>query len=225
MMRAVRSMMPPRNAMPGAVAASRALLAGCMLALLVLPGIAGAQAPAAAATPRSGDAWVDGVLGDISRYAARYPDAFADELVRYDSAPRALVDALLADPRWTPGDIYFACALGEVAGQPCRAVAQRWQHDHAQGWIAIAQDFGVAPDSAAYHRLKRGIVLSYQRWARPLQVDASLHAEFPRLPLAAPTDATATGKHTPAPKGAGHKAPASKPARRGKDAATGSATP
>ncbi len=222
MMRAVRSTMSPRNAMLRAVAASRALLAGCVLALMLLPGVARTQEPAVAATPRSGDAWVDGLLGDISRYAARYPDAFADELVRYDSAPRALVDALLADPRWTPGDIYFACALGQVAGQPCRAVAQRWQHDHAQGWSAIAQDFGVAPDSNAFHRLKRGIVLSYQRWARPLQVDASLHAEFPGLPLAAPTDATATGKHTPAPKGAGHT---SKPARHGKDAATGSATP
>lgn len=222
MMRAVRSTMSPRNAMLRAVAASRALLAGCVLALMLLPGVARTQEPAVAATPRSGDAWVDGLLGDISRYAARYPDAFADELVRYDSAPRALVDALLADPRWTPGDIYFACALGQVAGQPCRAVAQRWQHDHAQGWIAIAQDFGVAPDSNAFHRLKRGIVLSYQRWARPLQVDASLHAEFPGLPLAAPTDATATGKHTPAPKGADHT---SKPARHGKDAATGSATP
>jgi hypothetical protein len=222
MMRAVRSTMSPRNAMLRAVAASRALLAGCVLALMLLPGVARTQEPAVAATPRSGDAWVDGLLGDISRYAARYPDAFADELVRYDSAPRALVDALLADPRWTPGDIYFACALGQVAGQPCRAVAQRWQHDHAQGWIAIAQDFGVAPNSNAFHRLKRGIVLSYQRWARPLQVDASLHAEFPGLPLAAPTDATATGKHTPAPKGAGHT---SKPARHGKDAATGSATP
>jgi len=117
MMRAVRSTMSPRNAMLRAVAASRALLAGCVLALMLLPGVARTREPAAAATPRSGDAWVDGVLGDISRYAARYPDAFADELVRYDSAPRALVDALLADPRWTPGDIYFACALGQVAGQ------------------------------------------------------------------------------------------------------------
>lgn len=186
MMRAVRSTMSPRNAMLRAVAASRALLAGCVLALMLLPGVARTQEPAVAATPRSGDAWVDGLLGDISRYAARYPDAFADELVRYDSAPRALVDALLADPRWTPGDIYFACALGQVAGQPCRAVAQRWQHERASGWAAIARGFGVAPDSDAFHRLKRGIVLSYARWARPLQVDASLHAEFPKLPLAAP---------------------------------------
>lgn len=169
---------------------SRALRAGCAFVLvLCLQG--GAQAQQAAVQPpaRSGDAWVDGMLGDIGRYAARYPDAFADELVRYDSAPRALVAALLADPQWTPGDVYFACALGQVAGQPCRAVAQRWQQDHAQGWGAIAQGFGVTPDSAAFHRIKRGIVLSYQRWARPLRVDASLHAEFPKLALASPPSA------------------------------------
>jgi len=224
-LRSVRSKTSPGAARLHAVAAWRALFASCALALLMLPGIACAQEPTVAATPRSGDAWVDGVLGDISRYAARYPDAFADELVRYDSAPRALVDALLADSRWTPGDIYFACALGQVAGQPCRAVAQRWQHDHALGWVGIAQGFGVAPDSAAYHRLKRGIVLSYARWARPLEVDASLHAEFPRLPLAPSTDTAPTGKRTPASKGAGNKVPPPKPARRGKDAATGSATP
>ena len=194
----------------------RGLLAACLLALALPPhGNAHAQAAAAATpAPGSGDAWVDAMLVDIDRYATRYPDAFVDELVRYDSAPRALVVALLADPQWTPGDVYFACALGQAAGQPCRAVAQRWQRDRASGWAAIARGFGVAPDSDAFHRLKRGIVLAYQRWARPLQVDASLHAEFPKLPLAAPVrvDKTAAGARQKA-------APpqASKPARARKD--------
>ena len=161
----------------------RAFLAGLVVALALLPPAARAQDAAPAWTPRTGDAWVDAMLADINRYAARYPDAFADELVRYDNAPRALVQALLTDPRWTPGDVYFACALGQFAGQPCRVVAQRWQQDHAGGWAAIAQDFGMTPQSPAFHRLKRGIVRGYARWARPLQVDASLHAEFPKLPL------------------------------------------
>jgi len=194
-------------------APARRVLSAFALALtLLLQGTAHAQDAATAPAPRSGDAWVDGMLGDISRYAERYPDAFADELVRYDSAPRALVDDLLADPRWTPGDIYFACALGEVAGQPCRAVAQRWQHDHALGWGAIAQGFGVTPGSNAFHRLKRGIVLSYRRWARPVQVDASLHAEFPKLPLAASLPAGAgKGAHAPRDRNA-----PGKPAKPGK---------
>jgi hypothetical protein len=174
--------------------ALRGLLAAGLLALGLL-AVARADEAVASASPRSGDAWVDAMLLDIDRYAARYPDAFTDELVRYDSAPRALVADLLADPQWTPGDLYFACALGHLTGQPCRAVAQRWEQDHALGWGAIAQEFGVAPQSSAFERLKRGIVLSYQRWARPLQVDASLHAEFPALPLAAPLPAGKAADH------------------------------
>jgi hypothetical protein len=201
----------------------RGLLAACLLASAWQPR-ASAQAQAAAVptpAPGSGDAWVDATLADIDRYAARYPDAFTDELVRYDSAPRALVVALLADPQWTPGDVYFACALGQVAGQPCRAVAQRWQHDRASGWAAIARGFGVAPDSDAFHRLKRGIVLAYRRWARPLRIDASLHAEFPKLPLAATVAAT-VDKGVASARASRRKAsaaPASTPARADKDAA------
>lgn len=186
----------------------RGPLTACLLALaLLLHAGVHAQDAAARTLPGSGDAWVDAVLPDIDRYAARYPEAFADELVRYDAAPRALVEALLADPQWTAGDLYFACALGQAAGQPCRAVAQRWQRDHASGWAAIAQGFGVTLDSSAFHRLKRGIVLSYQRWARPLQVDASLHAEFPKLPVATSPSASgasqdAAPKPAKPPKGA-----------------------
>lgn len=171
-------------ATPAAVTLRVAVAAGVLAMALLLPARAHAQD--AVAVSGSGDAWVDAALLDINHYAARYPDAFADELVRYDSAPRALVEQLLGNRNWTPGDIYFACALGQAAGQPCRAVAARWQQDRASGWAAIARSFGVASDSDAFHRLKRGIVLSYQHWARPLQVDASLHAEFPKLPLAAP---------------------------------------
>lgn len=190
----------------------RVLLATSLFALAALLHGAHAQERPANTSPRSGDAWVDATLADIDRYAARYPDAFADELVRYDSAPRALVAALLADPQWTPGDLYFACALGQVAGQPCRAMAQRWQHGRASGWAAIARSFGVAPDSNAFHRLKRGIVLSYARWARPLQVDASLHADFPKLPLAAPAAVD---------KAVAGAMPASKPAKPKKRAVKG----
>jgi len=142
----------------------------------------GANPPAA--TPGTGDAWVDATLLDIDRYAARYPDAFTDEMVRYHGAPRELVGELLLDRDWSAGDIYFACTLAQFAGQPCRnAVAQR-ERDASQDWQAIAQRFGVASDTDAFHRIKRAIVLSYQRWARPLKVDASLHAEFPQHDVA-----------------------------------------
>src|SRR6476619_704905 len=78
------------------------------------------DADPSAASLGTGDAWVDATLVDIDRYAARYPDAFVDEMVRYHGAPRELVDELLGDRRWSAGDIYFACTLAQFAGQPCR---------------------------------------------------------------------------------------------------------
>src|SRR5690606_27505911 len=68
-------------------------------------------APAQAADappPGTGDAWIDLRLADMDRYAARYREAFVDEIARYLEAPRELlVDAL--DRGMRPGDVYYAC--------------------------------------------------------------------------------------------------------------------
>lgn len=129
--------------------------------------------------PRTGDAWVDGRLGDINAYGYRYREPFIDELARYYGAPRDLVFDLVVNRRWAPGDAYYACAIAQIVGRPCRHVADVWQRDHAQGWGAVAQGLGIAPDSPEFHRLKRGFVPSYDRWSRPIELDGDLAAEFP----------------------------------------------
>jgi hypothetical protein len=151
-----------------------------LIGLLLGGGTAFAQGFAFEWQPRSGDAWVDTRLADINQYGQRYPGPFVDEVARYHGAPRALVDALLTERHWAPGDIYFACALAQVAGQPCRVVVDAWERDHAQGWGAIAKRMGIAPGSEPFHRLKRGIVPTYDRWSRPIAIDESLRADFPR---------------------------------------------
>ncbi len=108
------------------------------------------------------------MLADINRYAQRYPDAFVDEMARYYAAPRDLIEALLSTNHLAAGDIYYACALAQIAGQPCRAVADRWRSDHDQGWKAVALKFGIAADAASFARIRQGINASYQRWSRPL---------------------------------------------------------
>ena len=162
-------------------ARTRAALRRIVFITLVLVGAAfsaDAQDFAFPWQPRSGDAWVDAQLADINQYGARWPNTFTDELVRYHQAPRDLVDALLQQ-RWAPGVIYFACALAEASGRPCRAVAYDWEHQHADGWGALAQRLGVAPGSPAFHRIKRAVVSSYDRWGRPLTLDDALRADFP----------------------------------------------
>ncbi|HZX80741.1 MAG TPA: hypothetical protein VFE72_07315 [Lysobacter sp.] len=149
------------------------LLAAC----LALPGIVGAQA-----ARDTGDAWVDARLADIDAYAATYRDAFVDEMARYHRAPRELVQELLARPGWTPGDVYLACSLAQQAGRPCRAVADLRAREPAPDWAVLARELAVAPGSPGFHALKRGIVATYERWARPIRVDAELAADFPTHP-------------------------------------------
>ncbi|GAB3344130.1 hypothetical protein [Marilutibacter aestuarii] len=169
----------------------------CLLALV----LASALAPAWGQddwNPRTGDAWVDAWLGDMNRYGSAYPDAFIDEIVRYHEAPRALVRELLVERKWRPGDVYYACGLAAVSGRPCRHVADRWQRGGAEGWGAIAVELGVEPGSAAFMRLKKGFVPSYDRWGRPIRVDDALARDFPgreRIPAA--VEDNAAEKATP----------------------------
>lgn len=117
--------------------------------------------------PRSGDAAVDRYLADINAYASRYPAAFADEMARYYAVPRAYVEAMQQQPGWTAGDIYMACALAQVAGQPCRAVVRAWSKDSSGGWKGVADGLGTAPGTAQFRRLRTSLESTYRRWDRP----------------------------------------------------------
>lgn len=129
--------------------------------------------------PRSGDVWVDNQLNDVNRYGTRYREPFVDEMVRYYGAPRDLVTELLVTRRWAPGDVYYACSIAHTLGRPCRYVVDEWDRSHGKGWGVVAKELGIKPGSAEFHRLKRGFVPSYDRWARPIVIDADLRKDFP----------------------------------------------
>ena len=152
-----------------------------LLASLIAIGLGSAHAQTFSLdwNPRSGDVWVDAQLADMNQYGARYRDPFIDEMVRYHAAPRDLVTDLLVNRRWAPGDIYFACAIAQVIGRPCRQVADEWERDHGQGWGVVAKRLGIKPGSAEFHRLKKGFVPSYDRWGRPIELDADLKRAYP----------------------------------------------
>lgn len=156
----------------------RLLLATALLTAGLAAGTASAQTFTFGWNPRSGDTWIDVTLGDMNRYGNRYRDPFVDEMVRYHAAPRDLVVDLLSR-HWAPGDIYYACALAQLIGRPCRYVVEVWERDHAQGWGTVAKRLGIKPGSAQFHQLKRGFVPSYDRWGRPIELDAQLQRDFP----------------------------------------------
>lgn len=172
-------------------------------------GSAGAQTFSLNWNPRSGDVWVDTQLADINRYGTQYRDPFIDEMVRYHGAPRDLVTDLLVNRRWAPGDVYYACTIAQVIGRPCRYVVDEWATNHGQGWGAVAKRLGIKPGSAEFHRLKKGFVPTYDRWGRPVVLDADLKRAYPNhgKGKSVAKGVVSPGKH---PQGKAAKAPASK---------------
>ncbi|NYZ62142.1 hypothetical protein [Luteimonas deserti] len=160
-----------------------------VLAVLSMPAWAqGGQASAATVSSaelddvdlsRTGDPWLDVWVDDLDRYAGRYRHAFVDELVRYQGAPRALAEALLADPAWQASDVYIACATAQAMGRTCREVAGEWRRDRAGGWSAVIERIDADRREDALRRVKRGLVESYDRWGRPIRLDAALRRMLP----------------------------------------------
>ena len=148
-------------------------------ALAAATGAVAAQDFTVGWSPRTGDVWVDTWAGDMNRYGSRYRDPFIDEMVRYHGAPRPLVVELLEQRRWAPGDVYLACSIASIIGRPCRYVVDEFDRDRGQGWGVIAKRMGIKPGSAEFHRLKRGFVPTYDRWARPINLDVELERAFP----------------------------------------------
>lgn len=157
----------------------KTLLLVAVTAWSALFGTASAQEFRFGWNPRTGDMWVDARLSDINRYGLRYREPFIDELVRYHGAPRELVVELLVTRRWAPGDVYYACALANIIGRPCRFVVEEYERHHGLGWGELAKRLGVKPGSAEFHRLKKGFVPTYDRWGRPIVLDADLERAFP----------------------------------------------
>ena len=162
------------------------------LRLLLLPAWAAAQsapapAPADAATgqetapavmPGTGDAWVDQHLADMGSYAQRYPDSFMDEVARYAGVRRGYVQALLQVHGWHAGDIYFACFWAQTVQLSCRDTVRAFSRDHQDGWQGVITRLSVAPDTAHLRALRHAIVASYDRWERPITLDALLRRQL-----------------------------------------------
>ena len=170
----------PRLSLCAVLVAGLMSLATAGLARPVAEGPAAAAAanPAAPADHTAyatGDAWIDGRLADIDAYAARYPDAFADELERHAGIPQAYTLALLARPGWHGGDAWFACFLGRAVQASCRSVVrERSRAGSDATWTSVAAEFDARADSPAYASLRPALADSDRRWDRPLLPDAAL---------------------------------------------------
>ncbi len=157
----------------------------CLILLLPLssPASPAATPPSTTDTaqvqwPSTGDAWIDRQLADIDVYARRYPDSFLDELARYANVRRGYVQALLEQQHWRPGDIYFACAWTFAMNLSCREAVRAWSQDHQDGWKGVVERLPIAPNNLHYRAVRQAIVASYDRWDRPIELDATLQRQL-----------------------------------------------
>ena len=192
----------PGRAAAWALAAVLGATSAAAFAQATRPGVAPqghATGPVARATG-TGEVWLDAYLADVNIYGRQYRAAFVDELVRYYAAPRAMAVQLLDGDGWRPGDLFLACAVAQRRGRPCRYVVERF--DAAQGWTPLLQAHDMAAGSPDLHRIKRDLVDTYRRWARPILLDVALQADFPerakdpanRFVAPAPAPAPADGE-------------------------------
>lgn len=155
------------------------------LLLLSLPGFVlpagatpAATVPASAPATTTGDAWVDRQLADIDRYAARYPAAFLDEMDRYGGTRRDYAAALLRQPGWSAGDVWFACHWAQAVHRTCREVVRARAASAAKDWKSVVQALDPQAGSAPWRGLRRALVASYDRWDRPIALEPALRAEL-----------------------------------------------
>lgn len=153
-------------------------MAAAPLPLLAQQAPAARVEAAAVYAPGTGDAWVDRQLADINAYAARYPDAFIDELARYAGAHPDYVQALLREHGWKPGDIYLACFWGRASGRSCREPVRARTQAPQAGWKDVLASLQPPPDNLQWRAFRHAIVASYDHWDRPITLDALLQRQL-----------------------------------------------
>ena len=129
------------------------------LALALGLGLAGvAQAQVISYSPRTGDVWVDTQRGQMNNYYGQYDrgyrDYYVDDMVGSYGVPRYLVNDLLTQRNWSPGDVYYASALAYASRRPLADVVRAYDENRGQGWGVVAQRMGIKPGSAQFHALK-----------------------------------------------------------------------
>lgn len=157
----------------------------CLLVLaggLAVPALSQPAAPAPAAAIEqgytTGDAWIDRQLADIDAYARRYPASFLDELGRHLGVRRQYAEAVLQAQGWRAGDLYFACAWAQASGRSCREMVRAYSQAPVRDWAAVLAALPTPPANIDYRQVRHAIVASYDRWDRPIELDARLRQQL-----------------------------------------------
>jgi hypothetical protein len=135
------------------------------IALALTLAFAGAtQAQVISYHPRTGDITIDSELGYMNDYGRRDRGYFVDDIVSGYGAPRYLVNDLLDNRGWDPGDVYYASAMAYQLRRPLGDIVRERDRNRGQGWGVIAQRMGIKPGSPEFHALKGQMGKSHARF-------------------------------------------------------------
>ena len=103
----------------------------------------------------TGDAELDGILGDVNTRAKADLDAFTNEVSTTYGVPKEKVEQ--ANKTMSPGDVYMAAQVASASKKPFDEVTKSYQANKNKGWGVIAKEMGIKPGSPEFHAMKKSM--------------------------------------------------------------------
>jgi len=121
-------------------------IAGFAIALLLLGSMAHAS--------------LSGFMTDVNLRARADLRDFSVRLSSHFGVPVPDVDRLLRRVT-APADAFMCLQLSTMSRVPVNQVMERYQHRRDKGWGQLAQELGIKPGSADFHRIRQGDFVFY----------------------------------------------------------------
>nr|WP_320115304.1 hypothetical protein [uncultured Desulfuromonas sp.] len=117
-----------------------------VIALLLMAGLAQAS--------------LSGFMTDMNMRARADLRDFSVRLSTHFGVPVPDVDRLLRRVT-APADAFMCLQLSDMSRVPMPQVMERYRNRRDKGWGQLAQDLGIKPGSAQFHRIRQGNFVFY----------------------------------------------------------------
>lgn len=122
------------------------IMVGLVVALILMAGLAHAS--------------LSGFMTDVNVRARADLRDFSVRLSSHFGVPVPDVDRILRRVA-APADAFMCLQLSNMSRVPVDRVMERYQHRHDKGWGQLAQELGIKPGSAQFHRIRQGDFVFY----------------------------------------------------------------
>nr|WP_320048563.1 hypothetical protein [uncultured Desulfuromonas sp.] len=103
---------------------------------------------------------LSGFMSDVNVRARADLRDFSVRLSSRFAVPVPDVDGLLRRVS-APADAFMCLQLSHMSRVPLEQVMERYRQRHDKGWGQLAQELGIKPGSAEFHRIRQGEFVLY----------------------------------------------------------------